>query len=90
MAENYSLNHNFGFNVSKRTATPNDVQQTVENINNSVENLFDSMTNYVVKYENVFNGEVEQETNMYIRQSMLVGMNLRAEEGRKHRFDTNI
>jgi len=91
MAENYNLNNNnFGLNVAKKGIVPNDIQQTVGNINDSVINLFESMTNYVAKYENVFNGEVEQETNMYIRQSMLVGMSLRAEEGKGSRFDTNI
>ena len=66
------------------------VSHTVDNIDESVGNLFNSMTGYVAKYENVFSGEVENEINMYTRQAMLVGMNLRAEDKRKPHFDTNI
>ncbi len=90
MAENYSLTNGFGFNISRKAVNVNDVKQAVQNIDESVGNLFDNMTNYVAKYENVFNGEVEKEINMYIRQSMIVGMSLRAESERKPDFDINI
>ena len=90
MAENYSLNNGFGFNVSKKGVNTGNVQHTIENIDKSVGNLFDTMTEYVSKYENVFNGNVESEINMYTRQAMIVGMNLRAENGARHSFDMNI
>ena len=89
MAENYSLNNGFGLNVQK-TNKANGLSSAAKEINESVGNLFDNITGYVAKYENVFSGEVEKETNMYIRQSMLVGMNLRAETQRKPNFDMNI
>ena len=90
MSENYSLNNGFGFNISKSVINKNNVKQAVENINESVGSLFDNMTGFVDKYENVFNGEVEREINMYTRQSMIVGMSLRAEAERRHGFDMNI
>ena len=90
MSENYSLNHNFGFNIAKNNVNKNIVNKAVQNIDEAVVNLFDNMTNYVAKYENVFNGDVEKEINMYTRQSMIVGMSLRAESERKPDFDVNI
>ena len=89
MAENYSLNSSFGFNVTSKGAKNQPAQQTSTNLSQSVGNLFDSMTSYVSKYENVFNGDVEREINMYSRQAMIVGMNLKAGET-KRQFDVNI
>ena len=90
MAENYSLNSKFGLNVSTANAKNREVQQTanVESSKNA-HDLFDSMTNFVSKYEDVFNGTVEKQINMYSRQAMIVGMNLRAGET-KREFDVNI
>ena len=90
MAENYNLNSGFGFNIQKPAVNPNGVKQETQNTENRAGNLIDSVTGYVAKYENVFNGEVEKETNMYIRQLMIVGMGLRAEDSKKHNFDMNI
>ncbi|MBQ7286554.1 MAG: hypothetical protein IJW73_02205 [Candidatus Gastranaerophilales bacterium] len=89
MAENYSLNSRFGLNVSSQGAKNKQAQQTHVELSQQVGNLFDSMTSYVSKYENVFNGDVEREINMYSRQAMIVGMNLKAGET-KRQFDVNI
>ena len=87
MAENYSLNSKFGFNVTPKKDNINK-QNTAKEAQQKVENLFDSMTGYVKKYENVFTGDVEKEINMYARQAMIVGMNLRASEVKRN-FDMN-
>ena len=90
MAENYSLNSGFGFNISSKN--PSKIQKApqeqskISSLNETVGNLFDSMTSYVAKYEDVFNGDI----NMYSRQSMIVGMNLKASDKTIHRFDMNI
>lgn len=89
MAENYSLNSRFGMNVSVNSAQKKPLAQAGAELAQNVGELFDSMTSYVAKYENVFNGDVEREINMYARQSMIVGMNLRAGETRRQ-FDVNI
>ena len=57
MADNYSLGSKFGFNVAQQNG--NKLQQKAEQIEETVGNLFESMTNYVAKYENVFTGEVD-------------------------------
>ena len=88
MAQNYNLNSNFGFNVTGANRTS--VQKQSETLAEKASNLFDSMTNYVDKYENVFSGEVEKEINMYSRQAMIVGMNLKAADNTIRRFDMNI
>ncbi len=90
MAENYSLNSKFGLNV-----TPNKQQkqiasnEIIKSTQESIGNIFDTVTGYVQKYENVFSGDVEREINLYDRQAMIVGMNLRAAEVKRH-FDMNI
>ena len=89
MAENYSLNSKFGLNVSTKGAQNQNAQKAVQNISQNVGELFDSMTGYVAKYENVFNGDVAKEIGMYSRQAMIVGMNLKQGET-KHKFDMNI
>ena len=89
MAENYSLNSRFGLNVSSQGAKNQQAQKTNIDVAKNVGDLFDSMTSYVAKYENVFNGDVERETNMYIRQAMIIGMNLNASETKRN-FDMNI
>ncbi len=94
MAENYSLNSGFGFNISSKN--PSKIQKApqeqskISSLNETVGNLFDSMTSYVAKYEDVFNGDIAKEINMYSRQSMIVGMNLKASDKTIHRFDMNI
>ena len=89
MAENYSLNSRFGFNISQKGSnSPAQPKQEI-NLDKTVGNLFDSMTGYVAKYENVFNGDVENKINMYSRQAMFVAMNLNASDT-KHNFDINI
>lgn len=89
MAENYSLNSRFGLNVSTKGAASQQAQNANVDIAKSVGDLFDSMTGYVSKYENVFSGEVEREINMYSRQAMIVGMNLKAADTKRN-FDMNI
>ncbi|MBR3605568.1 MAG: hypothetical protein IKL52_06035 [Candidatus Gastranaerophilales bacterium] len=89
MAENYSLNSRFGLNVSQQGAKTQQVQKTNIDLSKTAADLFDSMTGYVAKYENVFNGDVEREIGMYSRQAMIVGMNLKAGEEKRH-FDMNI
>jgi len=88
MSQNYNLNSNFGFNVTggaKKTLQT----QSAEFIQKA-SNLFDSATNYIDKYENVFSGDVEKEINMYSRQMMIVGMNLKAADNNIRKFDMNI
>ncbi len=89
MAQNYNLNSSFGFNVtSKNTNAPAQKQQV--DLGKKTADLFDSLTSYVDKYENVFTGEVEKEINMYSRQMMIVGMNMKAADNTVRRFDMNI
>ena len=88
MADNYSLSSKFGFNVAQKNT--NNVQQKAEQLEETVGNLFDTMTSYVAKYENVFTGEVAKEINSYSRQAMIVGMNLKASDGNIRKFDMNI
>ncbi len=90
MAENYNIGSKFGLNVSSQGSKTLDPQKTGSSNSSSAENLFSSMTNYVDKYENVFNGEVANEINMYSRQAMIVGMNLRAADTTIRKFDMNI
>ena len=89
MAENYSLNSSFGLNVSTKGTNNNQAQNASVDVAKSVGDLFDSMTSYVSKYEDVFNGKVEHDINMYSRQAMMVGMNLKAGETKRN-FDMNI
>lgn len=88
MAQNYNLNSSFGFNVTTRGA--NNAQNQKSVVNESSKNTFGSVFNYVEKYENVFNGDVEKEIGMYSRQAMIVGMNLKASDNTIRRFDMNI
>ncbi len=89
MAENYNLGSKFGLNVSSKGNKLQSAEVKKTEAENITPNLFDSMTSYVAKYENVFNGEVAEEINMYSRQAMIVGMNLKAAE-QKRSFDMNI
>ena len=88
MSENYSLNSNFGLNVSSNNSSV--IKRVAEDIDESVGNLFDEITNYVSKYENVFSGEVAEEINMFTRQAMFIGMSMRAEDKKGSNFDMNI
>lgn len=89
MAENYSLNSRFGLNVSPGNTKNQQAQKINIDLSQNLNDMFDSMTGYVAKYENVFNGDVEHQINMYARQAMIVGMNLKAGEV-KRQFDVNI
>ena len=89
MAENYSLNSTFGLNVSSQGAQTKQSPKTSVDIAKNVGDFIDSMTSYVSEYEDVFTGKVERDINMYSRQAMIVGMNLRAGE-QKRNFDMNI
>ena len=89
MSQNYNLNSNFGLNVTGGSAKTQGQKPQID-LAQKAANLFDSMTSYVDKYENVLTGNVEQEINMYSRQMMIVGMNLKAADGNIRRFDMNI
>ena len=86
MAENYGLNSQFGLNISSNKIIPNTNSAIEEN---KLGKLFDTVTGYLKDYENVFTGVVEKEINMYERQAMFVGMNLRASDIKRN-FDMNI
>ncbi len=88
MAQNYNLGSRFGLNVTPQTKSYQTPKKELD-INPESPNLFDSMSNYFIKNENVFNGDVAKEINMYSRQAMIVGMNLKAAET-KRSFDVNI
>ena len=88
MAQNYNLNSSFGMNVTGNNSA--NVQKKSAETNQKQGGLFDAMTNYVDKYENVFTGDVEKEINMYSRQMMIVGMNLKAADKTIRKFDMNI
>ncbi len=89
MTESYSFSSRFGLNVSAKGSKLPSAESQMQEAEKSSLNLFDSMTGYVAKYENVFNGEVAEEINMYSRQAMIVGMNLKAAETKRN-FDMNI
>lgn len=89
MAENYSLNNSFGLNVSSQGAKNQQAQKINIDVAKNVGDLLDLTTSYVAKHENVFNGDVEREINMYHRQMMIIGMNMNATET-KRQFDMNI
>ncbi len=88
MSQNYNLNSNFGFNVTGGAKTS--VQKQGAELAQKAANLFDSMTGFVDKYENVLSGDVEKEINMYSRQMMIVGMNLKSADKTIRKFDMNI
>ena len=88
MAENYSLNSRFGLNVSSQGTKNQQTKQQID-VAKNISDFVDSMTSYVSKYDNVFNGNVEREINMYSRQAMIVSMNLKAGEA-KRQFDISI
>jgi len=85
VAENYSLGSKFGFNI----ASPTKGLTSGVNIN-TANDLFDIQNSKDTQYENVFNGSIAEQINMYSRQAMIVGMNLKAAEGEKRNFDMNI
>lgn len=90
MSENYSLNSKFGLNVTPSKSNAAGAKKAeIKELRETDGNFIDNLTNYVKKYENVFNGNIEKEINMYIRQSMIVGMNLRAGETKRN-FDVSI
>ena len=88
MAQNYNLNSNFGLNVTGGAKTS--AQQQNSELAQRTSDLFESMTNYIDKYENVLSGDVEKEINMYSRQMMIVGMNMKAADKTVRKFDMNI
>ena len=90
MAQNYNFNAGFGFNVVNKNPKQKIIEKASAEITQQVDNLFSAVTNYVDKYENVLVGDVEKEINMYSRQMMIVGMNLKAADNTKKRFDMNI
>ena len=90
MGQNYNLNSTFGLNVTPRNPQqqkPEVKQKT--NIESTIGNLFDSFTSFSPEAEKVYTGDVEKQINMYSRQAMIVGMNLRNAEEKRH-FDVNI
>ena len=89
MAENYNIGSKFGLNVSSQGNKSLGSKNSSPELSASSGNLFDYMVGNESSYEKVFNGEVTNEINMLTRQAMLVGMNLRAADVRRH-FDMNI
>lgn len=87
MAENYNLNSAFGLNITSRNANNAQAQKSAVSESNKE---FGSVFNYVDKYENVLNGDVAKEINMFSRQAMIVGMNLKAADNNIRKFDINI
>jgi len=90
MAENYSLNSGFGFNISNKNAHSTKKAQVESTAFKAVGGLFDSVNNFFEKNEKVFSGDVAKEINMYSRQMMIVGMNLKASDNNIRKFDMNI
>lgn len=90
MAENYSLNSGFGFNISNKNATVAKKAPVENTALKAVGGLFDTVNNFFEKNEKVFSGDVAKEINMYSRQMMLVGMNLKASDDTIRKFDMNI
>jgi len=87
MAQNYNINSSFGFNVMPRNAGASG--------QNAEADLFETASvqesnNFFDKYEKVFNGDVENEINLYYRQMMIVGMNLKASDNTIRSFDMKI
>jgi len=90
MGQNYNLNANFGFNVTnKKIKTAETEKQTLEQQKKEF-NIFTPISDYFNKYEDVLNGNTEKEINMYSRQAMIVGMNLKASDKTLRKFDMNI
>ena len=88
MAQNYNLNSTFGFNVTGNNNIKPQQQEAEKSQINS--GLFDSTLGYTDKYEKVFSGDIERQINMYSRQAMIVGMNLKAADKTIRKFDVNI
>lgn len=90
MGQNYNLNSTFGLNVAQQRTKQAKPEVTKKiNIETTIGNLFDSITSFSPDKEKVYNGDVEKQINMYSRQAMIVGMNLRNAEVKRH-FDTSI
>ena len=89
MAENYSLNSKFGFNVIPKGDNSSSAQQESVKEEKSSSDLFEYSNNFFSKFEEVSSGKVEHQINMYSRQAMIIGMNLRAAEPKRN-FDVNI
>lgn len=91
MGQNYNLNSSFGFNVTQQRTKQQAKPETTPKVNleTTIGNLFDSITSFSPDKEKVYNGDVEKQINMYSRQAMIVGMNLRNAEVKRH-FDMNI
>lgn len=89
MAENYSLNSKFGFNVIPKGGNSSNAQQESTKEEKLSSDLFELSNNFFNKFEDVSSGKVEHQINMYSRQAMIIGMNLKAAE-QKRNFDVNI
>lgn len=90
MGQNYNLNSGFGLNVQSQGAKAMPAQKSGQGMLSKLGNLFDVKTDTFEKIDTVLSGDVEKETNMYIRQMMMVGMNLKAADKTRHRFDVSI
>lgn len=90
MAENYNLGSKFGFNVAQPKTGGQSLAPKKIDVGDAVGNFIDSMTSYVDKYEDVFNGNVAKEIGMYSRQMMIVGMNLKSDDKNIRNFDMNF
>ncbi|MBR1617469.1 hypothetical protein IJ670_04890 [bacterium] len=87
--ENYSINSSFGRNVMPQSANTSSKEQGTNLFEKTAE-ILDSITGFVDKYENVFNGDVQNEINLISRQAMLIGMSLKAGDTTVRNFDMNM
>ena len=90
MSENYNLNSGFGFNVTSKGAQTQKFNKLNIDSINPVGNIFSGLTDKTSKYDDVLNGNISKEINLYTRQAMIVGMNLKASDKNIRNFDVNI
>ena len=89
MGQNYNLNSTFGMNVSSRNTRVKPEKPQKTNIDSTIGDLLDNFVGFSPEIEKVYNGDVEKQINMYSRQAMIVGMNLKNAEVKRN-FDVNI
>ncbi len=87
MAQNYNLNSSFGLNVQKGSQSVSSKQAV---LTGDLNKIFENISDEYKKFEGVFDGTVQKEINMYTRQAMIVGMNLKASDKTIRKFDMNI
>lgn len=89
MSESYNLKSSFGFNVQPRGTQTSNAQSAESISNQAVKDIF-GVNKYLTDNEDVFNGNVEHQIDLYTRQSMIIGMNLRNAQGPKRKLDVSL